>query len=372
MTARTIAFQDLRPLFDRLSDEMADAVHRVLNSGWYVLGPEVEAFESEWAHFSHSGQAVAVANGTDAIELALRAAGIGPGDEVITVSHTAVATVCAIERAGARPVLVDIEKDAFTLDADQAASAVTSRTRAIVPVHLYGHPADMSAVMRLAERHHLLVVEDCAQAHAARWNGKLVGTFGDAGCFSFYPTKNLGACGDAGVVITSDAHLAERIRQLRSYGQATRGNSVTRGINSRLDELQAALLRVKLRHLEAHNADRRRLADTYNRELAGVVRTPREHPSAHCVYHLYVIRHAERDLLREALASRGIETLIHYPVPVHRQPAYADLGYPAGSLPRTEEACQQIVSLPLYVGLSTADVLRVCDATRDALAGVAP
>src|SRR5690349_16043483 len=228
------------------AEEIEAAMQRVLASGWYILGPEVEAFEVEFAAYHEIAYAVGVANGTDAIELALRAGGIGQGDEVITVAHTSVATISAIERAGARPILVDIDPVSYTIDPIAASAAISPRTRAIVPVHLYGHPANISALVELAQTHHLLLVEDCAQAHGARWDGRLVGTFGHMGAFSFYPTKNLGGYGDAGAVVTNDPQLAERLRRLRNYGQTARFTNVERGINSRLDEVQAAILRIKL------------------------------------------------------------------------------------------------------------------------------
>jgi dTDP-4-amino-4,6-dideoxygalactose transaminase len=356
-----IPFNDLRPLRELLACELQAATERVLQGGWYILGPEVEAFEAEFASYHGVAHAVGVATGTDAIELALRAAGIGPGDEVITVAHTAVATVCAVERAGATPVLVDIDRDSYTMDPSAAAAAITPRTRAIVPVHLYGHPAEMHNLAALARQHGLLLIEDCAQAHGARYYGRLVGTFGDLAAFSFYPTKNLGAYGDGGAVITRDDSLAARLRRLRNYGQEQRYHAIERGMNSRLDELQAALLRVKLRHLDAHNDRRREIASAYTRLLRGVG-TPRLCPDATAiqhVFHLYVVRHGRRDELRAALHRRGIAPQVHYPIPVHLQQAYSDLGYVRGRLPITEQAADEILSLPLYIGLSDEQVATV-------------
>jgi dTDP-3-amino-3,4,6-trideoxy-alpha-D-glucose transaminase len=353
-----IEFNNLKPLYAALADEISAAVQRVLESGWYILGPEVEAFEGAFAHYHGVAHAVAVANGTDAIELALRAAGIGRGDEVISVAHTAVATVCAIERAGAVPVLVDIDRQSYTMDAAAAAAAITPRTKALLPVHLYGHPADLVVLKKLADRNGLLLIEDCAQAHGARLGGKLVGTIGHLGAFSFYPTKNMGAYGDGGAVITQDSHLAERLRRLRNYGQADRYRHTSRGINSRLDEMQAAILRIKLAHLDEHNDQRRQLAQWYNQSLHGVV-LPVEMASARHVYHLYVVRHQSRDRLRDDLRARGVGTLIHYSIPVHRQQAYADLGYGPGSLPVTERIAGEILSLPLYPGMQKRDVEQV-------------
>ena len=365
-----IPFNDLKPAHRELEGELTEAAARVLRRGWFVLGPEVEAFEAAFATYHGGGEAVGVANGTDAIELALRAAGVGPGDEVITVAHTAVATVCAVERAGATPVLVDVDPDTCTIDPDAASAAVTPRTKAIIPVHLYGHPADLGPLAALAQRHGLLLVEDCAQAHGAKYGGRLVGTFGDLAAFSFYPTKNLGGCGDGGAVLTRDPALAARLRRLRNYGQTDRYHHAERGINSRLDEIQAAILQVKLRHLDAHNAARRELAAEHAKRLSGV-RLPSARPWAEHVYHLYVVRSPRRDQLRERLQALGVQTLIHYPVPVHLQPAYADLGYAPGSLPVTEQICREILSLPLYVGLSLADVAKVAEALEGSLRGAA-
>jgi dTDP-4-amino-4,6-dideoxygalactose transaminase len=361
-----ILFNDLRPLHASLRGEHEEAVRRVFSRSWYVLGPEVEAFEAEFAAYHGGGHAVGVANGTDAIELALRAAGVGPGDEVLTVSHTAVATVCAIERAGARPTFVDIEPRTHTMDPRAVRAAITPRTRAVVPVHLYGHPADLDPLAEVAGRAGLLLIEDCAQAHGARYRGRPVGTFGHLAAFSFYPTKNLGALGDGGAVLTADAHLAERLRRLRNYGQAERYHHVERGMNSRLDEVQAALLRVNLARLDAHNDERRRLARLYRAHLSGLA-LPEVCPDeeqVRQVYHLFVVRHHRRDALRRRLQERGVGTLVHYPVPVHLQPAYADLGYRPGSLPETECAAREVLSLPLYVGLRDDEVEHVAACLR--------
>lgn len=271
-----------------------------------------------------------------------------------------------MERAGAKPILVDIDPVTYTMDPKAAESAVTPRTRAILPVHLYGHPADMTTLAELAARHHLLLVEDCAQAHGASDHGRLAGTIGQIAAFSFYPTKNLGAYGDGGAVLTDDPQIAARLRRLRNYGQVTRYEHAERGVNSRLDEIQAAILAVKLRHLDEHNAIRRELADLYGKTLQGVT-LPVERAGAHHVYHLYVIRHAQRDALRDALKARGVGTLIHYPVPVHRQAAYLDLGYAQGSLPVTERIAGEILSLPMYVGLTTADIRTVAGAVLASL-----
>ena len=354
-----IPFNQLKPLHDLIAEEIHEAMRRVADSGWYILGPEVAAFEREFADYHGVAHSVAVANGTDAIELALRAGGIGPGDEVITVAHTAMATVAAIESTGAKPVLADIDPHTYTLDPQAARAAITQRSRAIVVVHLYGQPADLEALKVLADEHDLLLIEDCAQAHGAEVKGRKVGAIGDMGTFSFYPTKNLGAYGDGGAVITNDDGYAERLRKLRNYGQTTRYSHQSRGTNSRLDELQAALLRVKLRYLDRHNRRRRQIAALYDANLPSVA-TPGDAPDRRHVYHLYVIRDPERDQLMAALKEREIGTLIHYPIPIHLQESHQDLGRVAGSLLETEKAAREILSLPLYIGLSDEDVLRVC------------
>jgi dTDP-3-amino-3,4,6-trideoxy-alpha-D-glucose transaminase len=360
---------NLRPQHAALADVLRAAVQRVMDRGFYIQGPEVEAFEAAFARYHGLAHAVGVASGTDALELALRAGGIGPGDEVITVAHTAVATVCAIERAGATPVLVDIDPATFTMDPGAALAAVTPRTRALIPVHLYGHPADMDALRALADRQHLLLVEDCAQAAGASHRQRLVGTMGHAGAYSFSPTKNLGACGDGGAVLTNDAALAERLRRLRNFGQTMRFHHLERGVNSRLDEMQAAILSVKLAHLDAHNDERRRLAALYRAHLRGMA-LPTERDEVRHVYHRYVVRHADREGLREGLRRRGIQTLVHYPVPVHRQPAYASLGYGPGALPVTERVAGEILSLPLYIGLIPAEVAAVARGVWECLTEV--
>ena len=354
-----IPFNQLKPLHDLLADEIHEALRRVAESGWYILGPEVTAFEAEFADYHGAASAVGVASGTDAIELALRAGGIGAGDEVITVAHTAMATVTAIESAGAKPVLADIDLETYTLDPLAARAALTEHTRAIVVVHLYGQAADMDALKALAEAHELLLIEDCAQAHGAEYKGRKVGTIGDMGAFSFYPTKNMGAYGDGGAVITDSLEFAERLEQERNYGQTSRYRHQTRGTNSRLDEMQAAVLRVKLKHLDRHNARRRAIAALYDANLRSVT-TPSAAEDRQHAYHLYVIRDRDRDSLMTALAEREIGTLIHYPIPAHLQDSHRDLGLAAGSLPRTEKAAREILSLPLYIGLSDDEVLRVC------------
>ncbi len=358
-----IPFLNLGLLHNQLADEINVAVQRAVGSGWYILGPEVEAFEAEFAAYHGAAHAIGVANGTDAIELALLAAGIGTGDEVITVAHTAMPTVTAIEATGAKPVFADIDPATFTIDPKAVEAAITPRTKAIIPVHLYGQPADLKPLVAIAEAHHLFLLEDCAQGHGGRYNGQIVGTFGHAASFSFYPTKNLGAYGDGGAIITNDSALAERLKRLRFYGQSSRYTYVERGTNSRLDELQAAILRVKLKYLDAHNQQRRDLAAIYNAQLSGVT-IPYVLPNVAHVYHLYVVRHPARDALMEDLKARGVGTLIHYPVPIHRQQSHLDLGYAEGSLPHTEQAAREIVSLPLYIGLTPAQAQAVAEAVK--------
>jgi len=357
-----IPFNDLRPLVTKYRAEIDAAVARVLDRGWFILGPEVDAFEAEFAAFHGSGQhAIAVANGTDAIELALRGAGIGPGDEVITTPMTAVPTVCAIERAGAIPVFADIDPLTCNISPAAIRASLTPRTRAVVPVHLYGRPADMPAILAIARPAGLLVLEDCAQAHGATLGGRVVGTFGDIAAFSFYPTKNLGAFGDGGAILTSDAAMADRIRRLRNYGQAKQYQHLERGINSRLDDIQTAILRVLLAHLPDHTAERRRIAGAYRSHLGNCC-LPEPAADIGHVYHLFVLRHPQRDAMRKWMADHGVGSSVHYPLPVHLQPAYADLSYGHGSLPAAEAAAREVLSLPLSVGLSAADVETVCAA----------
>ncbi len=353
--------------------ELDAAIHRVLERGRYILGEEVQAFEAEFAAYLGAQHAIGVASGTDALHLALRACGVGADDEVITVAHTAVATVAAIAQAGATPVLVDVDPHTFTLAPAALAGALTPRTRAIVPVHLYGQPADMTALLAFARAHHLLVIEDCAQAHgaacrpaaAAAW--QKVGTLGDAAAFSFYPTKNLGAFGDGGCVVTNQTAVAEQVRLLREYGWRERYVSSVPGWNSRLDEIQAAVLRVQLRSLDRGNDARRTLATLYDRALAGAaIITPLQLPDRHHVFHQYVVRLKARDRVRAALAQAGVGTGIHYPVPVHRQPAYRTLGQNA-HLSVTEEISFEILSLPMYPQLGSAAAGRVAQALRQAV-----
>ncbi|HHY56225.1 MAG TPA: DegT/DnrJ/EryC1/StrS family aminotransferase [Chloroflexi bacterium] len=362
-----IPFNELRSGYLAQQSEIDAAVRRVLESGWYILGQETAAFEVEFAAYCGAAGCVGVNSGTDALHLALRACGVGPGDEVITVAHTAVATVAAIRMTGATPVLVDIDPNTYTMAPAALAAALTPATRAVIPVHLYGHPADMDAIRTIARE--CFVIEDCAQAHGAQYKGRPVGGFGDLACYSFYPTKNLGALGDGGAVTGNDPELLEKVRLLREYGWTPQERYVSHieGVNSRLDELQAAILRVRLRHLDANNAVRRRLAALYDEALPAAVKRPSERPDAHHVYHLYVIQHAARDHLRARLAEQGVGAGIHYPVPVHLQPAYQAGQLRCLPLPVTEQAAREVLSLPMYPTLTETQVRAVAAAVTGAL-----
>jgi dTDP-4-amino-4,6-dideoxygalactose transaminase len=356
--------------YRRHQAEIDAAVRRTLDSGWYILGNEVRAFEAEFSAYLGLGEGVGVGNGTDAVELSLRALGVGPGDAVYTVSHTAVATVVGVERTGATPVLVDVDEATYTMDPASLAEAIAAdprpgggRPKAVVVVHLYGQIADMTEIMRIARAAGLLVVEDCAQAHGARRDGRIAGTCGDIAAFSFYPTKNLGALGDGGLVATDDASLAARVRELRQYGWRDRYVSATTGMNSRLDELQAAVLRAKLAHLDEDNARRREIAARYDAGLGeSAVGIPAVTQGVEHAFHQYVVRSSHREALMASLRDRDISTAIHYPVPVHLQPAYAGrLPQPAG-LAVTERVVSEIVSLPMFPSLSDEEVERVIQA----------
>lgn len=349
--------------------EIDDAVARVLASGRYLLGPETEAFEREFAAWVGVRECVSAGSGTEALHLALRAVGVGTGDEVITVSHTAVATVSAIELCGARPVLVDIGADDFNLDPTGLAAALSPRTRAVVPVHLYGQAADLAPVGEFCREHALRLVEDCSQAHGATYRGQRVGTFGDAAAFSFYPTKNLGALGDGGAAVTNDPATAETLRSLRQYGwRRERYVSEEPGWNGRMDELQAAVLRVKLRGLDADNGRRAALAAVYSASLANVpeLRLPEELPGRGHIWHQFVVRHPERDGLAEQLRAAGIATLVHYPVPIHLQPAYRSRQLTAGGDPLsvTQRTAREVLSLPMFPELDPEDAGRTAAEVR--------
>ncbi len=343
------------------------ALTRVLDSGWYVLGAEVEAFEREFAAYCGTTHCIAVANGLDALHLILRGYGIGPGDEVIVPSNTFIATWLAVTQAGATPVPVDPDEHTHNIDPQRIEAAITPRTCAIMPVHLYGQPADMDAIMEIADRHGLRVVEDAAQAHGARYHGRRAGSLGDAAGFSFYPGKNLGALGDGGAITTSDDALAARLRQLRNYGSSIKYRHDVAGFNSRLDELQAAVLRAKLPHLDAENAARRACAAGYLQALDDApLRLPHVLPGAEPVWHLFVVRSSQRDALQAGLRERGIGTLVHYPLACHRQGAYAGRAWPA--LPVAERLQHEVLSLPIAPYLHARDVHTVAQAVHAACA----
>lgn len=362
----SVPFVDLAISYRQQQEAIDAAVSRVLSGGWYILGEEVRRCEEEFAAYLGADHALGVASGTDALLLALRALEIGPGDEVITVSHTAVATAAAIELSGAKPVFVDVDPATYTLDPALLDDALTPQTRAIIPVHLYGQAAALQPILNFAHNHNLALIEDCAQAHGAAYQGQKVGTWGDAAAFSFYPTKNLGAIGDGGAVVTNRADVAERLHLLRQYGWRERYISDITGYNSRLDELQAAVLRVRLRHLDADNQQRQTAAQQYHALLDGLpLVLPKTGAAESHVYHLFVIQVEERDALRAYLQAKGIGTAIHYPMPVHLQPAYRRLGYLPGSLPVTERLAGRILSLPMFPGVTEEQVAAVCGAIRN-------
>ncbi len=356
-----IEFNDLKPQHRELREEIRAAVEQVLDDGWFILGRQGEAFEREFAGYCGVAHCVGVGSGTEAIHLALVAAGVQPGDDVVTSSLTAVPTCSAITFAGARPLFVDVNPRTFTMDPEKLESAITPRTRAILPVHLYGQAVDMDPILEVGRSRGIPVIEDACQAHGAEYKGRRTGSLGMMAAFSFYPTKNLGASGDAGAVATNDSELADKLRLLRNYGQKKRYYHEIKGFNSRLDEMQAAILRVKLRHLNRWNELRRTKARLYDSLLREVVR-PIEADYARHVYHLYVVRSRRRDQLQRFLAERGIGSFIHYPVPVHLQEAYRDLGLSRGSLPATELCADQILSLPLYPELPDEQIMEVAEA----------
>ncbi len=363
---------DLRPQIAALRRELDEAVARVLNRGWFVLGEEGRHFEEEFAGYLGIPYVLGVANGTDAIHLALRAVGIEPDDRVLLPPSTANPTACAVTAAGAVPCFADVHRSTGLFDlAEVERVCAAGGIKAMIPVHLYGRPEPMGELMELARRHNVIVIEDAAQAHGARSENATVGGFGAIGCFSFYPSKNLGAFGDGGAVATRDPELAERLRLLRNYGQADRYHHVSFGLNSRLDELQAAILRVKLPHLDRWNQARRSWAARYHERLEGLplALPPDDQPDARSIVHLFVIRVARRDRLREILRAQGIATEVHYPVPIHLQPAYAALGHAPGSFPRAEQRAEEIVSLPLYPEMTEDQFDRVTEAIDAALRG---
>ena len=364
-----VPYLDLKAQYQSIKPEIDAAIARVLESGQFVLGAEVAGFEQDFATYCDATECIAVSSGTSALHLALLAAGIGAGDEVITTPFTFVASVASVLYAGARPVLVDIDPHSFTIDPAAIEAAITPRTKAILPVHLYGQSADMDPILEIARKHGLIVIEDAAQAHGAKYKGRSVGSIGDMGCFSFYPGKNLGAYGEGGAVTTSNPEFARTIRLLRDWGQDRKYHHALRGFNYRMEGFQGAILRVKLAYLERWTEARRSIVSQYNELLADCdIETPKEMPWARHVYHVYTLRARERDALQSALAAEGIQTGIHYPVPAHLQPAYSDLGYGVGAFPRAEAVAHEVISLPLYPELGFEQVSKVAQAVKKALA----
>ena len=366
---RKLPVVDLKAQYNCMREEILSAVSAVLENAHFILGPNVLALEREIAVFCQSPYAIGVASGTDALILSLRAAGIGAGDEVIVPAFSFVATADAVSLLGAIPVFSDVDPKTLNIDMEHAASLITDRTRGIIPVHLYGQPADMRAVLNLAERYHLVVIEDCAQALGASWTGKPVGSLGDYGCMSFFPTKNLGACGDGGMITAQSQRSAARLRKLRVHGSEKKYCHEEQGMNSRLDELQAAILRVKLPHLLQWNFERRRIADLYRQALANMdeIVLPFESSGAYHVYHQFTIRHQHRDAIQAALRRSGIESVVYYPIPLHLQPMYAHLGYRKGQLPVSECAATDVLSLPVFPEMTEEDVAYVAEKIETAL-----
>ncbi|MBI3252260.1 MAG: DegT/DnrJ/EryC1/StrS family aminotransferase [Candidatus Omnitrophica bacterium] len=360
-----IPFGDLARQYQIYKDEIDAAVAQVFNRGWYILGEKVEQFEIAFARYCGTQYAVGVGSGVDALHLSLVSLGVGAGDEVITVANTCVPTLSAVSLAGATPVLVDVDPATYTMDPQQIEQRITDRTRAILPVHIYGQCADMDPLLEIAQRRSLFVIEDCAQAHGATYKGKKAGSMGVTGCFSFYPSKNLGAMGDAGLVTTNDAKLAEKLKQLRNYGQEQRYYHSIKGFNSRLDELQAAVLLAKLPYLDSWNARRREIASIYNRGLADAkVVCPVEASDRWHNYHLYVIQVSNRERFQGQLRDLGVQTMIHYPVPIHRQEAYSETRDQVRYLAQTDMLSPQIVSLPIFPEMTNDEILSVVEAVR--------
>lgn len=358
---RPIPALDLMAQYKSIESEIKTAIFEVLGSQHFILGPNVKALEEEVSRYCERSFGVGVASGTDALILALRAAGVGAGDEVIVPSFSFIATADTVSLLGAVPVFVDIDADSFCIQPAQIEERITKRTKAIIPVHLYGHPAEMDAILMLAREHKLLVIEDNAQAIGATYRGKRTASFGDFGCISFFPSKNLGGFGDGGMVVTNSQEIGARLRSLRAHGATKKYYTVEQGWNSRLDEIQAAILRVKLRHLDSWSAGRRQRAAQYDRLLAGIkgIVVPRVANDCQHVYHQYTIRVPKRDKVQKALADMGIASTVYYPTPIHLQPIYAALGYKAGDLPETEKAAQEVLSLPIYPELSDEQVEQV-------------
>jgi len=359
-----IPFLDLKAQYESIKPDIQKGLNKILDECSYILGPEVADFEQEFARYCGAQHGIAVNTGTSALHLALLSAGIGPGDEVITVTHTFVATAAAILYTGAIPVFVDIDPRSYTIDVNKIEAAISPKTKAILPVHLYGQPADMDPIMAIAKQHGLIVIEDAAQAHGAEYKGRRVGSIGQLGCFSFYPGKNLGAYGEGGIVVTNNAEYEQTIRMLRDWGQSRKYHHDLKGFNYRMDGFQGAVLRVKLRHLENWTEARRSHAARYDQLLNSVKSTtcPDVMPYSRHVYHVYAIRVQQREIMQQLLQNKGIQTGIHYPIPVHLQKAYADLGYSVGDFPHSEKAASEVLSLPMYAELSEEQIHTVCNA----------
>jgi dTDP-4-amino-4,6-dideoxygalactose transaminase len=365
-----IPFVDLKAQYRNIKSEIDLAIQKVLDGAQFVLGEEVAALESEFAAYCGARFGAGVNTGTSALHLALLAAGVKPGDEVITVPHTFVATVAAISYTGARTVFVDVDPDTFTIDVEQIESAITPRTKVILPVHLYGQPADMDPILDLAQKHRLVVIEDACQAHGAEYKGRRVGGIGDIGCFSFYPGKNLGAYGEGGMVVTNNSEYIRTVRMLRDWGQEEKYHHILKGYNYRLEGMQGAILRVKLRHLEAWTEARRKQAALYdNLLLSADVGLPKAAPYARHVYHIYAIRVVGRQRFQDKLKALGVQTAIHYPIPIHQQPGYADLGYRVGQFPCSERAAREVLSLPMFAELTDEQVRFVSDRVHEVARG---
>ena len=360
-----IPFVDLQAQYRAIKPEIDEAVLRALDNAHFILGPPVAAFEKEFARFSGTAEAIGVNSGTSALHLSLLALGVKPGDEVITVPYTFVATVAAIEYANAKPVFVDVEPVYLTMDPAKLEAAITPKTKAIIPVHIYGQPADMDPILEIARRHNIPVIEDACQAHGSEYKGRRCGSMGQIGCFSFYPGKNLGAYGEGGAVVTNDPALAKHIRLLRAWGEEVRYEHKYRAFNYRMDGIQGAILGVKLKYLEGWTEARRKNALEYGRQLQGTPAAPPvERPGVRHVYHVYAVRLPDRDAWRARLTDAGIQCGVHYPIPVHLQPAYRDLGYKAGDFPVSEEAAGQVLSLPMFPEMTAAQIAEVAALLR--------
>jgi dTDP-4-amino-4,6-dideoxygalactose transaminase len=366
-----VPFLDLKAQALKVGAEIKEVIDEIIDNATYILGPAVDRFEKEFATYCEVKYAVCCNSGTSALHLALRALNIGPGDEIITVSHTFIATSWAISYCGAKPVFIDIDPATRAIDSSQIEQKITPRTKAIIPVHIYGHPADMDPIISIADRYGLFVVEDAAQAHGARYKGKRIGSFGTSGCFSFYPGKNIGAYGEGGAVVTNDKPLAEMIRILRNHGQAERFFHETIGYNYRMDGIQGAVLGIKLKYLDQWNAKRRELAALYHELLSDVdsIILPVAAEWAEPVFHLYVIQDPDRDDLARLLAEKGISTGLHYPIPIHLQKAYTHLNMPRGSLPVTEQVASTCLSLPIFPEMTSEMVYQVCEAVKSIVKG---